>query len=124
MREGTPNLGDAELEVMKAVWKAEKPVSATEIGRAVAEKNWKRTTIATFLARLVEKGALTVEQRGRFLYYTARLSAGEYKKAQVKHFVKRLFDGSARDLVAALFDEELSSEDVEELRAIFEEKEE
>jgi len=39
MQEGTPNLGDAELEVMKVVWKAEKPVSAAEIGRAVVEKN-------------------------------------------------------------------------------------
>ncbi len=59
------NLDEAGLEIMKVVWKANEPIASTAIGKAVESKGWKRTIIATFLARLVEKGALSVERRGR-----------------------------------------------------------
>ena len=89
------NIGEAELEIMKVVWKASEPIGSTAIGKAVEEKGWKRTTIATFLARLVEKGALSAERRGKAWYYTPILTAKEYKKSQVKSLIKNLFDGSA-----------------------------
>ena len=118
------NIGEAELEIMKVVWKADEPIGSTAIGKAVEEKGWKRTTIATFLARLVEKGALSAERRGKAWYYAPILTAKEYKKSQVKNLIQNLFDGSAENLVAALFEEEQFSEkDIQELKAIFEKKE-
>ncbi len=118
------NIGDAELEIMKVVWKAKEPIGSTAIGKAVESKGWKRTTIATFLARLAEKGALSAEKRGKAWYYTPLLSEKEYKRSQVKHLIKNLFDGSAQNLVASLFKEEsFSEEDIKELRSIFEDKE-
>ena len=118
------NIGEAELEIMKVVWKASEPIGSTAIGKAVEEKSWKRTTIATFLARLVEKGALSAERRGKAWYYTPILTAKEYKKSQVKSLIKNLFDGSAQNLVASLFEEEhFSDEDIKELKAIFDDKE-
>lgn len=114
------NIGEAELEIMKVVWKANEPIGSTAIGRLVEEKGWKRTTIATFLARLVEKGALSAERRGKAWYYTPLLTAKEYKKSQVKSLIKNLFDGSAQNLVASLFEEEAFSEkDIQELKDIF-----
>lgn len=118
------NIGEAELEIMKVVWKAPEPIGSTAIGKAVEDKGWKRTTIATFLARLVEKGALSCEKHGKAWYYTPLITAKEYKKAQVKHLIKNLFDGSAQNLVASLFEEEsFSEQDIKELKAIFEDKE-
>ncbi len=118
------NIGEAELEIMKVVWEADEPIGSAAIGKAVEEKGWKRTTIATFLARLVEKGALSAERRGKAWYYTPRLTAKEYKKSQVKSLIKNLFDGSAENLVAALFrEEQFSDKDIKELKAIFEDKE-
>ncbi len=117
-------LGEAELEIMKVVWKTDKPIGSTAIGKAVEEKGWKRTTIATFLARLVEKGALSAERQGKAWYYTPILTAKDYKKSQMKNMIKNLFDGSAGNLVAALFEEnQFSAEDLKELKAIFEDKE-
>lgn len=114
------NIGEAELEIMKVVWKANEPIGSAEIGKAVEEKGWKRTTIATFLARLVEKGALSAERRGKAWYYTPVLTAKEYRKSQVTSLIKNLFDGSAQNLVASLFEEEEFSEnDIQELKAIF-----
>lgn len=119
------NIGEGELEIMKAVWKAKKPVSSADIGRAVEAKGWKRTTIATFLSRLVEKGALTAEKNGRSLYYTPVITAADYKKAQIRHLLKNVFDGSVKDFAVSLFNEEkLSDDEIKELRSVFDDKEE
>ena len=124
MSEKNINIGEAELEIMKAVWKSAEPISSTEIGKIVEGKGWKRTTVATFLARLVEKGALAAEKRGKALYYTPLISAKKYKRMQVKSLVKNLFDGSTRELVASLFEGgDFSEGDIRELKAIFEDRE-
>ncbi len=116
------NIGEGELEIMKVIWKADEPIGSTEIGKAVEEKGWKRTTIATFLVHLVDKGALAAERRGKAWYYTPLLTEKEYRKSQVKNLVKNVFGGSARDLVASLFEEKaLSDSDIEELKSIFKE---
>ncbi len=117
------NIGEAELEIMKVIWKADEPIGSAAIGKAVEEKGWKRTTIATFLVHLVDKGALAAERRGKAWYYTPLLTEKEYRKSQVKNLVKNVFGGSARDLVASLFEEKaLSDSDIEELKAIFKEE--
>lgn len=116
------NIGEAELEIMKVIWRAEEPIGSAAIGEAVKGKGWKRTTIATFLAHLTEKGAIGAERRGKAWYYTPILTEKEYRRTQVKKLVKNVFNGSARDLVASLFEEKaLSDDDVEELKSIFKE---
>ncbi len=117
-------IGDAELEVMKVIWKAKEAISSPEICRAVESHGWKRTTVITFLARLVEKGAISAEKCGKTMYYTPIITAKEYKKTQVKNLLKNVFDGSTKALVTALFEQtELSDSDIEELKAIFDNKE-
>lgn len=124
MSKASINIGESELEIMKVIWKAGMPINSTTISEAVKEKGWKRSTIATFLVRLVEKGAISAKKIGKSLYYTPILTAKEYKKSQVKSLIKNLFDGSAENLVAALFEEkQFSDKDIQELRAIFEDKE-
>lgn len=116
--------GESELEIMKAVWKAKASLSASQIGEMGKEKGWKRTTVATFLARLVEKGALKSEKIGKALHYTALISAKEYRRAQVKMLLKNVFDGSAQALIASLFEEKsLTDKELQELQAILKDKE-
>lgn len=113
-------IGDAEFEIMKVLWKAGEPVSTQYINDAVEEKGWKRTTISTFLARLVQKGAVTSEKRGKLYYYAPLISKGEYRREQTKSLIKSLYNGSVRELAVSLFEEErLSDEDIRELRSMF-----
>lgn len=117
------SIGEAELEIMKVIWKAKKPVTSLDIGIAVENRGWKKTTIATFLARLSEKGALSAEKQGKLYYYSPLISEKEYRRAQTKNLIKSLYNGSVRDFAVAFFEEQkLSAEDVLELRAIFEDK--
>lgn len=114
------SVAKAELEIMRVIWKAGDPITAAEIGKLVEGKEWKRTTIATLLARLVEKGMLNTERRGRAMYYTARVSAREYKKGQAMNLIENLFGGSSRDLIVSLAEEDtLSDEDIKELKDFF-----
>ncbi len=119
------SIGDAELEIMKVIWKAKDPVTSLDIGKEVEDKGWKKTTIATFLARLVEKGALSADKQGKLYYYTPLISENEYRKSQTKNLIKSLYNGSVRDFAVSFFEEQkLSDDDIKELRAIFEDKEE
>ena len=114
------NLGDAELVVMKVIWDAGKAVNTQYISDAVAEREWRRTTISTFLTRLVQKGALSCEKVGKQYFYTPLLKESEYKKAQTKSLIKNLYGGSVKAFAVALFeDEKLSEEDIRELGSIF-----
>ncbi len=118
------SIGEAELEIMKVIWKAKEPITSLEIGRAVENKGWKKTTIATFLTRLVEKGALSAQKQGKLYYYSPMITEGEYKKSQTRNLIKTLYNGSLKDFAVALFEEEsLSDQDIKELRAIFDDME-
>ncbi len=117
-------IGEAELEVMKVIWRSKSAISSPEICKAVENHGWKRTTVMTFLARLADKGAISAEKQGKTMYYTAIMTAKEYKKTQVKNLLKNVFDGSAKALVTSLFEQtELSDDDIAELKAIFDNKE-
>ena len=118
------SIGDAELEIMKVIWKANEPITSLVIGKEVEERGWKKTTIATFLTRLVEKGALSAEKQGKLYYYTPLITEKEYKKSQTKNLIKTLYNGSVREFAVSFFEEQkLSDKDIEELKAIFEDKE-
>lgn len=118
------NIGESELEIMKVLWKAKEPVNTQYISEAVEEKGWKRTTISTFLVRLVEKGALSVEKSGKLYYYSPLISQKDYRKSQTRNLIASLYNGSLKDFAVSLFEEQtLSDEDIKELKAIFEDKE-
>lgn len=124
MTSGNINIGEAELEIMKVLWKAGEPVNTQYINEAVEEKGWKRTTISTFLTRLVDKGAISSEKRGKLYYYTPLISQKDYRKSQTKNFIMSVYNGSVKDLAVSLFENEaLSDDDIKELRAIFEDRE-
>ncbi len=117
------SIGDAELEIMKVIWRAKAPITSLDIGKAVESRGWKKTTIATFLTRLAEKGALSAEKQGKLYYYTPLITEKEYRKSQTKNLIKSLYNGSVRDFAVSFFEEQkLSDEDIRELKAIFEDK--
>ena len=118
------SIGDAELEIMKVIWKAKGPVTSLDIGKEVEDKGWKKATIATFLTRLAEKGAIVGEKQGKLYYYTPLISQKEYRKSQTKNLISSLYNGSVKDFAVSFFEEQkLSDDDIKELKAIFEDKE-
>ncbi len=110
----------SELEVMKLLWRAEDALPVTEIREQLQRtRGWEPATIKTLVSRLVSKGAVRQEKRNVF-YYSPTISEKEYGAWATEDLISRLYNGSARDLVAALVHSDgLTQADLDELREMF-----
>lgn len=110
-------LPDAELEVMQTIWALEPPVTAAEVQQH-ADKDWKTTSVLTFLSRLCDKGFLSCTKEGRQNLYAPLISESDYRQRESVGFVRRLCGGSVKNLVVSLSDAGvLTDNDIDELRA-------
>ena len=111
-------LPDAELEVMKALWDAGQPLTRTQLETRLAGHNWASTTLLALLARLEAKGCVRRSRQGRGYLYSAALSRREYLPVESRSALSRLFEGSAKNLIAAMAESDaLSDRDIDELEA-------
>lgn len=116
-------ISEAEMEIMKVLWNNPNPLTSKEIMELISQQKWKPTTVLTLLSRLMEKGFLEAEKRGRAYFYNYTLSEREYKKSCGKAFLQEFYEGSAKNFFTALCnDGALSQKDLEELRGLLEEK--
>ena len=117
----TCNISDAELDIIKILWSSEKPLSTQEICDEISERTWKYSTVATFLNRMVDKGAIAFEKQGKLHYYRPLLEETNYKAGRARQLVQTLYDGSVKNMVASLVEQQaLSHEELTELRTMFE----
>ena len=120
MNKSVEKISDSELEVMRVLWEAGDALPITEIRRSLqSSKGWEATTIKTLVQRLCAKGVLAQEKRNVF-YYSPLVSEQEYNDWATGDLIRRLYRGSAKELVAALVRSDgLSKSDVDELQAMF-----
>ncbi|MCG9969476.1 BlaI/MecI/CopY family transcriptional regulator [Pelotomaculum terephthalicicum JT] len=100
-------LSETEMEVMQIIWESDHPVTSGELLDIFARskgKEWKGQTIATFLARLVEKGVLNSAKQGRANTYTPRISPEEYRCLEAQSVLDMMYEGSVKNFLAALYD--------------------
>ena len=117
-------LPDSELELMMIIWELNKPVTRFEIEAEMdEERKLSPTTILSFLSRLQEKGFLTVEKVGKNNLYSPLIARERYMQKESKNILKRLYQNSAKNFLAALYDgDNLSQEDLKELEEYIREK--
>ncbi len=113
-------ISGSELEVMKILWRAEDALPVTEIREKLQKtKGWEPATIKTLISRLVSKGVVRQEKRKVF-YYSPAVSEKEYSTWATDDLIERIYNGSARQLVAALVHSDgLTQTDLDELRQMF-----
>lgn len=111
-------LGDAELEIMKILWRQNQPVTSGEILNELAEyKSWKLASLMTALNRLADKGFVCCDRSTRINYYTAVISGQDYAAQAGQNFLEKLFSNSVRNFVTNLYDSKsITDEDLKELR--------
>ena len=118
-------LGDAELEIMLAIWEAAEPVTSPYVHEKLkGRRDWALPAVITSLNRLVEKGFLACEKQGRGNRYQSLISEEEYKASEGRGLLDRLYGSSCRSLVAALVDGgRIGREELADLRAYLDELE-
>lgn len=116
MKDTPKRLPDAELEVMKALWQDGEPLTRPELEARLAQHHWASTTLLALLARLEAKGYVAREKQGRGYLYRAALSRRDYLPVESRSALARLFEGSAKNLVAAMAESDaLTDGDIDEL---------
>ena len=110
-------LPDSELEIMLIIWELDKPVTRFEIEeRMENDRKLSPTTVLSFLSRLQEKGFLEIQKSGKNNVYIALIDKDSYMRTESRNILKRLYQNSAKNFLAALYDgDNLSSEDLAEL---------
>ena len=119
MEELAVKISEAELEVLQLLWEEGTPLPVNVLRTRLAEsRGWEATTVKTLVNRLVQKGVLLQEKRNVF-YYSPLIGKADYDRWATGNLIKRLYRGSARNLVAALVSShDLTQSDIEELRSL------
>jgi len=119
------DLGDAELQVLRALWDGG-PATVRDVlnhlhqrGRRVAY-----TTVLTFLTRLEQKGFVKSDKSGQAYIYRAAVSRNQITRSRLKAMLDQLFDGEAAPLVLQLMKtERFTAEELAELQKLIDDLE-
>lgn len=96
-------INDSELPIMKTLWKKD-GITSPEI---LAELSGNKSTLKTLLGRLVERGAVRVEEINQRNYrYFAVTTEDDYIKGQRRTFLQKVFNGSAEKMLLNFVKEE------------------
>ena len=114
------DLGEAELEVLKALWD-HGAVTVRDVlahlhqqGRHVAY-----TTVQTLLTRLEQKGYVRSDKSELAYVYRAKLTRDRVTKSRLKTLLSQLYDGAAAPLVLQLIrDERFTKAEVAQLQGL------
>ena len=112
---------DAEYEIMCVLWGSEEKLTVADVIKALNNSEWTASTVATFMARLLKKGVISCDKRGKINYYFPVLRQNEYILDETENLLSKIYKGSVKKLVATLYEnKKLSKEDVSDLKKMFE----
>jgi BlaI family transcriptional regulator, penicillinase repressor len=116
MRPPSPTLTAQELAVMKIVWRRAKVTVRDVYEELLQRRKIAYTTVMSALKTLEQKGYLRARQQERAYVYEATQPQQQVIRGMVREFVERVFNGSARPLVAHLIeDDRISDADLREI---------
>ena len=110
---------DGELEILSILWE-QGPMSLGDLCAAMREERTvATTTVATMLKLMLDKNLVRRKQAGRASQWSAAVTKSKAAAPMVGKLIDRVFDGSARQLMAHLIEVEgLSNSEISELRAL------
>jgi BlaI family transcriptional regulator, penicillinase repressor len=118
-----PRISESEWLVMKTIWESTAITANGIVDALSGTTTWSPKTIKTLLNRLVKKGAVGYDNQGREYLYFPMIEQSVFVKEESRFFLKRVFGGALKPMLAALVESEsLSPEDIEELKSILEKK--
>lgn len=115
-----PKISDSEWAVMEVLWD-QSPRTASEVAKTLrGPTSWAENTVRTLLTRLVEKGALEVQDPpGSPKLYSPAVNREACVRAESESFLGRIFQGAAQPLLVHFArNARLTPEEVLELKHI------
>ena len=117
------NLTEREAMVMRCIWNSGGDISSLEIQQKLQEQSglaFERTTIATYLLHLQEKGFIERHKKGQVYYYRPLKEKDQYVQNEVRKTTEQWFSGSLPGLVAAFVQSgaEISPEELQKVKEL------
>lgn len=114
---------DSEWKVLEVLWARGSQPLGKILSALAVDTGWSRTTVHTYLTRMMAKGLVAAEGAAP-KHYRAAVSREACADSQRRDLLERAYQGSAGRLVAAFVrDGSLSREEREELRRLLDEME-
>ena len=106
------DVSSAELEIMKIIWTAGKPVIITDIWREIEGHDWTYQTVQTFVNRLNAKGYIKiVGKQVRSYLYLPTVTRAEYIVQSRGDLIDGGEGASITDVVSLMYKQGICSKD-------------
>lgn len=117
-------LPDAEFEVMQIMWKNQPPLTTAMMMQQLGTGcDWRVQTLIVLLNRLIDRGFVRSEKKGKERTYYPVVGEAEYLHFETSMFIERFHRNSVTHLVATLVDaNKVSDSDMEMLTRLLEDK--
>jgi Predicted transcriptional regulator len=113
-------LFDSELKIMDIIWDKE-PVPAKEISLIAADTiGWNKNTTYTIVKKLIEKNA--VKRIEPNFICTSLVKRKDVQKAETQNLIDKLYNGSKKAFFAAFIEENISDDELAELKKLIEKR--
>ncbi len=116
------NVTNSEWYVMHCLWE-KSPQSLMQIVPLMKERvGWSKSTCATMVRRMTEKGLLGYEENGKTKYFFPKVEKEKVVVQETRDFLQRIYEGSISMMMSQLLRQnDLSQEDIHELQEILKE---
>ena len=109
----------SEWSVLDSLWRESPQTVMQLVANLGKTAGWAKSTTITTLRRMEEKGLVRVEQGARGKLYAPAVERERAAIAETRSFLDRVYQGSVGLMMSAMVKrQELSSDEVAELRAI------
>lgn len=118
-------LSENEWYIMQVLWE-NSPAALREICDALKDsKGWSRHAVTSFLKRMLEKGAITVDESGKVKKYSPVWSKEETILEETHSILDRVYRGDLLLMVSnAVKEQKLTKKEIEELKEMLDHMEE
>jgi len=116
-------LSEAELDIMKVLWKSEKELKASEIVKRLSDKHsWKVPTAHVLLSRLADKGFVTIDKSAYSHKFIPSITENEYLAYESSSLIQKT-GGRLPMMIASMLDGwDVTEDEIIELSEILENK--
>jgi len=119
-----PKISESEWQVMRILWTKGRATANEIVANLPESTSWKPKTVKTLINRLLQKKAIGFEKNAREYLYFSLVPEAECVRSENRSFIQRVYGGAIKPMLAAFLEEEnLSPEDIKELKRILGEKE-
>lgn len=116
-----PNLSESDYAVMEILWR-DGESDSSEISKELYDVfGWSRQTVGTYLKRLVDKGLVSTKKKNKrdFIYFPI-VSKEQYGTDITSSYLNRYFHSLSHMVSGLMQNEDLSSQEIENLEQIIE----